>query len=297
MKRNRVTALLLSLALLAGLWASSNALAHLVTIDGVLGDWFETGSITKPGTVNLNTGQVARNPAQQGEFIWRDVFNDHRVITSTTTITRDVDLRTFRATGDSANLYLYLNVGSVNNLSGPKAPEFQVAIDTAPGGNTNLINDPATISTNAAWEYLVQTQFSTNGVSGTTNSVPPLVHAAGGGSSNTGTAGVLKGVGIDTAELKIPWSLIGGAPPAGGKRLRFTVATLFSDRTKVNDGTPGGSAVMDAMSPSQNAKTDLADGVLDYFVDAYFDAQGEVFTPLLITEFLASQPSQGTQWV
>src|SRR5215475_2512130 len=125
MKRNRVTALLLSLALLAGLWASSNAQAHLVTIDGAIGDWFETGSITKPGTVNLNTGQVARNPAQQGEFIWRDVFNDHRVISSTTAITRDVDLRTFRATGDSANLYLYLNVGSVNNLSGPKAPEFQ----------------------------------------------------------------------------------------------------------------------------------------------------------------------------
>jgi uncharacterized repeat protein (TIGR01451 family) len=303
MKRNRVTALALSLAMLAGLWLSAHAVAHNVTIDGSIGDWFETasttvpGSITKPGTVNLNTGQVARNPAQQGEIIWRDVFNDHRVITSTPTITRDVDLRTFRATGDSANLYLYLNVDSVHNLSGPKAPEFQVAIDTAPGGNTNLITDSATISSNAAWEYLLQTQFSINGVSGTTNAVPPLVHAAAGGNSSAGASGVLKGAGIDTAELKIPWSLIGGAPPAGGKRLRFTVATLFSDRTNVNDGTASGSAVMDAMSPTQSAKTDLADGVLDYSIDAYFDPQGEVFSPLLITEFLASQPAQGTQWV
>ncbi|HEU5098589.1 MAG TPA: lamin tail domain-containing protein [Roseiflexaceae bacterium] len=219
------------------------------------------------------------------------------MITSTSTITRDVDLRTFRVTGDAANLYLYLNTTTVVSLSGSKAPEFQVAIDTGPGGNTSLINDPATINASAAWEYLVQTRFSTNGVSGIANTVAPLVHAAAGGSSSSGTVGLLKSAGVDTAELKIPWSLIGGAPPTGGKQLRFSVATLFSDRTNVNDGTPSGSAVMDGMSPSQNAKTDLADGMLGYSVSAYFDAKGEVFSPLAITEFLASQPAQGTQWI
>ncbi len=300
MKRNGVMALLLGLAMLAGLFVSANAVAHPVTIDGAIGDWFETSPITSPGAYpNPNTVQVTRNPAQAGEYIWRDIYNDQRVITSTATITRDVDLRTFRATGDATNLYLYLNVTSVTNTNfyGAKAPEFQIAIDSAPGGNTNLILDPATINANAAWEYLVQTRFSTNGVVGTTNIVAPLVYAAAGGSSSAGTSGVLKGVGIDTAELKIPWSQIGGAPPSGGKRLRFSVATLFSDRSNVNDGTASGSVVMDAIAPSQTAKADLADGVLNYSVDAYFDAKGEVFSPLLITEFLASIPNQGTQWV
>ena len=37
--------------------------------------------------------------------------------------------------------------------------------------------------------------------------------------------------------------------------------------------------------------------MLSYSVDAYFDAKGEVFSPLLITEFLAIIPNQGTQWV
>src|SRR6266545_2238964 len=129
MKRNGVMALLLGLAMLAGLFVSANAVAHPVTIDGAIGDWFETSPITSPGAYpNPNTGQVARNPAQAGEYIWRDIYNDQRVITSTATITRDVDLRTFRATGDATNLYLYLNVTSVTNLSGPKAPEFQIAI-------------------------------------------------------------------------------------------------------------------------------------------------------------------------
>jgi uncharacterized repeat protein (TIGR01451 family) len=286
MKRNRVTALLLSLAMLAGLWVSANAVAHPVTVNGTIEDWFETSPITKPGAYpSPNTGQVARNSTQQGEYIWRDTFRDQRVI-ATTTITRDVDLRTFRATADETNLYLYLNVDSVINLSGGKAPEFQVALDTAPGGNTNLIGDAATINSNAAWEYLVQTRFSTNGVSGTTtNSVAPLVHAAAGGNTNTGTSGVLKSAGVDTAELKIPWSLIGGAPPSAGKRLRFTVATFYSDRTNAADSVANGSAVMDTVHRTQSAETDLVDGQLDYYVDAYFGATGEVFSPLLITEF------------
>lgn len=137
---------------------------------------------------------------------------------------------------------------------------LRAQIDSAPGGNTNLIGDVATINNDAAWEYLVQTRFSTNGVSGTTNSVAPLVHDAAGSSTNASTGGVLKGVGIDTAELKIPWSLIGGAPPVEGKRLRFTVATLYSDRTNAADSVASGSAVMDAMHPTQTSEADLADG-------------------------------------
>src|SRR5215475_12819960 len=100
MQRHRITTFLLSFAILAGLLMSAHAGAHPVAVDGAIAGWFATSPITSPGAYpNLNSGQVARNSAQQGEFAWRDTFRDQRII-ATTTITRDVDLRTFRATGD-----------------------------------------------------------------------------------------------------------------------------------------------------------------------------------------------------
>ncbi len=277
---------------------SASVGAHPVVTDGSLGDWFATAPITSPGAYpNLNTGQVARNAAQQGEFIWRDTFHDQRII-ATSAITRDADLRTFKVTGDATNLYVNLNVDSAIDVSGPKAAEFQIGIDSAPGGNTVLVDDPgatAPISTsvtpNAAWEYLIQTQFKNGATSA------PLVYTAPNSSSTAGTSAFFKGVGIDTAELKIPWSAIGGPPTGGGKRLRFTVATLFSDRIDAETPLANGSKVIDTMNPYQDAATDLVDGQLDYPVDIYFAASGEVFSPLVITEFLASPPAGGTEWV
>ncbi|HEU5098588.1 MAG TPA: hypothetical protein VFU22_06185 [Roseiflexaceae bacterium] len=65
MKRNRATALMLILAVLVRLFVPANAVAHPVTTDGTIGDWFATSPITSPGAYpNPNTGQVARNATQ-----------------------------------------------------------------------------------------------------------------------------------------------------------------------------------------------------------------------------------------
>ncbi|MFL5807722.1 MAG: lamin tail domain-containing protein, partial [Roseiflexaceae bacterium] len=312
MKRIRVASFALGLAILAGLLMSASAVAHPVTVDGAIGDWFATAPITSPGAhPNSNTGQVARNPAQQGEFNWRDAALDQRIITATGTLTKEVDLRNFRVTADTANLYLFLHVEAATAINGPNAVEFQVGIDDGTGANSALVDGGATtpISTTVAapWRYLVQTRFQNgtlSGGGGTTSSAAPRVYTTPATFSTAGTSGVLRRIGVDTAELKIPWSQVGGVPPAAGKRLRFSVATMYSDRAAPlpSDGVPN-SRVMDTMSATQSAAADLADDQIGYAADVYFDSKGEVFSPLLITEFQPNAvgpdntSAQDTEWI
>lgn len=305
MKRTSPTSIMLGLILLIALATSVGAGAHPVAVDGNISDWFATTPLTSPGAYpNPNTAQVARNPQQQGEFIWRDAVHDQR-ISATTTITKDVDLRTFRVTGDATNLYLSLNVESVVAQSGGKVVEFQIGVDTTIGaGSTELVDGPGstglistTVAGDAAWEYLIQTQFKNS-----LTAAPRVYSAPGGVPSTTGTSGQLKSQGVDTAELKVPWSALGGMP-AAGKSLRFTVATLYSDRSNSSAPLANGSKVMDTMHPTQTAGEDLEDGALSFYVEVFFDAKGEVFSPLLITEFLINPlgpddtSAQNTEWI
>jgi uncharacterized repeat protein (TIGR01451 family) len=309
MKRNRVMTLALGLAMLAGLLVSANAIAHPVTIDGATTDWFATSQITSPGAYPIpNTGQVARNAAQQGEFIWRDAVQDQRIAHSDI-LTKEVDLRSFRVTGDAVNLYLQMHVEHLTALNGPNVVEFQITIDDDTGAQAQLVDDvnatdPVSTTLASPWKYLVQTRFKNGTIAGTTSTAAPRVYTDPTSFSTSGTSGVLKAAGIDTAELKIPWSLIGGAPPAVGKHLRFTVATMYSDRAvpSTADGVPH-SRVMDTMHPTLGAVTDLQGDFISYFVDMYFDVGGEVFSPLLITEFQPNavgadnNSAQDTEWI
>jgi uncharacterized repeat protein (TIGR01451 family) len=308
MKRHRVSTLALSLVALAGLLLSAGVAAHPITVDGSIGDWFEVTPITSPGAhPNSNTGHVARNAAQAGEFNWRDAVADQR-IGAATILTKEVDLLNFRVTADTTNLYMFLHVEAATALTGPSAVEFQVGVDDGTGANTALVDADATtaISTTVAapWKYLIQTRFKNASVAGATSTAAPRVYTNATTFSTAGASGALRSVGIDTAELKIPWSLLGGAPPAAGKRLRFTVATMYSDRAGplAPDGVPN-SRVMDTINPTQGAAADLTDDRIDHAVDVYFDSKGEVFSPLLITEFQANAvgpdntSAQDTEWI
>src|SRR5262245_34297889 len=80
MKRHRVPTLALILVTLTALLLSAGVAAHPIAVDGAIGDWFEVTPITSPGAhPNSNTGHVARNAAQQGEFNWRDAVADQRI--------------------------------------------------------------------------------------------------------------------------------------------------------------------------------------------------------------------------
>src|SRR5262245_50104698 len=210
MKRHRAPLLALSLVMLTALLLSAGVAAHPITVDGSIGDWFEVAPALPGAHPNSNTGHVARNAAQQGEFNWRDAVADQRIGASTI-LTKEVDLLNFRVTADAANLYLFLHVEAVTALTGPSAVEFQVGVDDGTGVNTALVDGDATtpISTTVAapWKYLVQTRFRTGSVSGPTSNAAPRVYTSPTTFATAGASGVLKSVGIDTAELKIPWSL------------------------------------------------------------------------------------------
>ncbi len=68
------------------------------------------------------------------------------------------------------------------------------------------------------------------------------------------------------------------------------------------DGVPT-SRVMDTMNPTQSAAADLSDDQIGYAADVYFDTAGEVFSPLLISEFQPNAvgpdntSAQDTEWI
>lgn len=106
---------------------------------------------------------------------------------------------------------------------------------------------------------------------------------------------------FNTAEIGIPWSELGGAPGATGRRLRFTAVVFRASGAAPADGAA--SRVVDAVSPLA-ALAEVNDGVVDgnggspaYF-DVNFDAAGKVFAPLLVSEFVPNPFGTNTaQWV
>src|SRR5690349_11470952 len=77
------------------------AAAHPVTVgDLKRSDWFAKG----PSAVNI--GEVARDTAGRGEFVWSDARADQRVVDAADTNTaRQADLTRFNVTADTTNLY------------------------------------------------------------------------------------------------------------------------------------------------------------------------------------------------
>ncbi|HEY3230984.1 MAG TPA: lamin tail domain-containing protein, partial [Roseiflexaceae bacterium] len=113
------------------------------------------------------------------------------------------------------------------------------------------------------------------------------------GASNGGVPGSF-------IEIKVPWSLIGNQPTPA-QILRFTVSTYYNNHVIPNDGHPT-SALIDAASTKSTTAV-LDDGAINAYFDLHFDANGEVFSPLLISEFLPN-PIQSddstpdhTEWI
>jgi uncharacterized repeat protein (TIGR01451 family) len=295
--------LVLSLVALAALLLTQLAAAHPVVVDGqntpVGGqpEWFGAGP-------RANTGTILRNAAQQGEFAWKDRPGDVR-LGATDTFTKAVDLISLRVTADPSKLYVQAVFDAIaQSTPAGKLPQLQIAIDTGAGGATTLVDPSAGVAANtavapgAAWEYLYQTQFD-HGLT----AAPKAFSGASGTpvAVSTGATAALTYPQSNLAEIGIPWSELGGAPGAGGRRLRFTVAVLRADGTVPSDGAT--SAVVDAVSPLATFD-EVTDGVLDgnggspAAFDVNFDAQGEVFSPLLISEFVPNPFGSNTaQWV
>lgn len=277
-------------ALVFALFAAIPAGAHSVNVgDLSRTDWFGKGP---PAS---NVGAIVRDAAGRGEYVWTDAKGDQRIantISSTGDITREADLTRFNVTADATNIYFLTKVDHYSGIRNSPALQVMISIDrdhAANSGETALPDGVSTsVASNAAWEYTVQSRFKP-----ADNSVPagqyfvnaqPWVYSSATVTQTVGAGQLVSASapGGSYAELSVPWSAIGGKPATPQDYLRFTVSTYYSDHRAPNDLT---SKAIDTLSPG-NATSELSNGTIDSYVDLHFNANGEVFAPLLISEFL-----------
>jgi hypothetical protein len=108
----------------------------------------------------------------------------------------------------------------------------------------------------------------------------------------------------------VPWSAFALSGPPSGP-LRLTVATFVSTTANTEDDTTdiGGTTIsnaLDSLSDCGDPRSsgypnawdcDLSDGFVDYFVDVWFTASGEVYAPLLVNRFVANAAGGGSEWI
>ncbi len=254
-----------------------HVLAHSASVDAVGVDW----SMAAPGQVNL--GHIGRNTAYEGEYVWRDAAGDER--TDLANPDTRVDLTEFRVTADEDSLYFMAVMSDVDRATGDGAPQVQVAIDTdrvSGSGQAEMAgSSEISVTADAEWEYLVVTRFG----SGNSDLV---VWQNGSVTITTGTAAI--STTSEVVEVAVPWTALEmSAPPT--LPLRFTVATFRAD---TNDDTweASGADALDAVTnygdpgDTSNTSVEVTDGVIDYYFDLFFESDGDVYPPLLISEVL-----------
>lgn len=280
MKR-KLVAFTLSLTMLLSLLVASAVSAHPVSVtDGYRGDWFAATPSAK------NIGVVARDATSRGEVIWSDPKGDQLQVPGfSSAITREADLEQFNITADATNIYFLAKMEYIQNLNLARVPEVMISIDTDRVSGSGSVQLPASsgisVTTDAAWEYVIQTKFTKTTPTATPTLWKPASSACSGClaqlvPSNTPNPGSF-------IELAVPWSNFTGGKPAPQTAWRFTVSVYYDNYAKP-DATKS-SAVIDAVSAKTTAD-EVADGKLDNYIDANFEDTGEVFSPLLITELL-----------
>ena len=315
--------------------------AHPITVDGTDTDWLAA----TPDTTDL--GWISRGVSGWGEYVWKDSGGAERGdLGPNGALGRDpeVDLTEVRITGDATNLYIMARFTDLTITSGHGVVQLQIAVDLDRqelSGETRFLvgtdsfgtsRQDSLISPDAAWEFLVITQFATGTDDGTSCEAPLRVFWGGGGSQSPtslmwGTAVLDKS--NDIIEIAVPWRAfypvtndhIPSSP------IRFTLGVFRSDGSNVAIGLPtsGGdiSSVLDAVtnyttvpgfydsSHKYNTWDDVQDTVLDYYWDVYFIPDtgvaypaptmmpGEVHPPVLVSEIMydatASEPA--AEWV
>lgn len=264
----------------------ARAQAHPVTVDGNPSDW----APRLPGVANQ--GIIVRHTAGEGEYVWRDASGDARTDLSSPEVVADIEA--FQATGSPTGLAFLVRRAAGVSLTG--APiQMQIAIDTdlVEGSGQEYFAEygDQKVASNARWERLVETKFG----SGSTGQVMDTNF------SQVGSVEAIQG-SDGVVEMAVSWAALGlSGPPS--TPLRFSVAVF---RAQNNDITVdvGGATISNALdvisdygdpaaSSYPNTWTEVQDNVLYYHFDLWFNASGEVYSPLLIDRFMPNTTSGG----
>ncbi len=283
--------------MLIGLGGLPGVQARTIAVDAV-NDWDEAGwEMDPPAQANL--GHIGRDPQWEGEYIWNDAWGDER--TDFDDPDTRVDLTEFRVTADGTNLYFMAVMSDINQATGNGAPQVQIAIDVDLvnasgeiwlGGNSDTQVDP-----DAAWEYLLITRF------GSGNS--DVIVWQNGFSTQifTGTESI--STTTEIIEFSIPWTALEMSEPPT-LPLRFTLATFRANTSDETwDTGSGTSDALDALTnygdPGlvDNTWAEVSDQVINYHFDLFFQPDGDVYPPLLISEayYDATGSDSDNEWL
>lgn len=273
--------------LLAGALVSAPAFAHAaIVVDGVTNEWFGHYSPSD------NTARIARRADGAGELVWRDALGDARGSAAA----RACDLREFRVAGDVDRLYLTAACAGPVPVSGDSAWQVQVAIDLnrffGLGAGSFLGTGAAGVSPGAAWEFAVQTRFG--------SAQPPLLMDSWGNAVSADVRAAVNAAG--SCEISIPWSALGlSLVPADP--IRLSVASFLTDAADAPLDPTGSALGLAAdvvtqydLAPGGSTETELADGVLDYSLDVYFDGRGACIAPIVVSEVFF-EGGVHSQWI
>jgi hypothetical protein len=276
--------------ILAALAASTVARAHPVTVDGNPSEW-----LTRVPSVD-NAGIVARTATGQGELIWRDAVSDTRTDIATPEVIADIVA--FQVTGDATGLYFLVRRQAGQSFVGaPIQLQIAIDVDRVAGSGQDFFTGFADtkVANGARWEFLVQTLFGSAGQA-------QVIDAS---MSKVADATAVQGLGGDV-EIGVAWAALGLAgPPASPLRLSIAAFRAQAADLTVDVGGAMISNALDAVTdygnPAASAYpiswTELQDGVVDYSLDVWFNASGEVYSPLLIDRFLANSSGGGAdEW-
>ncbi len=244
-------------------------------IDGDTAEWQATLWPTSDDTSIL--GSTSANPP---EFVWRAKLDDRRNFF--TDVYDNFDLRQFRITADTRNIY-FLSV--MKNITDPNLPMLAIAIDTnliVNNGQQEIggIARTRTVDT-AKWEanFLVSTART-----GWWNNDFSAFQSDGSSYINAGA--------VDAFELSMPWTRLYPSTATGDslpRRLRFTVITGRKGTTDIYDFEKDGSwnatttsRAMDGITlasrkdPDFGAEVSDPDTEVGYYFEVDFDTVGNI---------------------
>jgi len=245
----------------SGIWGewsdvSDGIYVNRKKIDGDTSDW-------QAPSLSQNSSTVSN-----GDGFWQDKISDPRTDKANSS---QLDLSTFAITCDRYNLYFYLVFASTVGSFGDGRHFIEIAVDNSGTSSERVFIgrgvplEDTYVSGSVPWEYIVRIRSGQHDVTG----IDSGFNTVGYGTYTANTSNYL-------IEGAIPLEKIGGSASFLGKDVNFTVAVFENDGSgNVAQYGADNSNIVDVIT-STGTWDEVKDGVVDFYISASFNENGEV---------------------